>query len=240
MEIHILTAFPNMFQMPLDESIVKRAKKNNVVRIHIHDIRHYATDKHKQIDDYPYGGGAGMILKPEPIFRCVEDIYSKFQLDDTPITLLSAAGETFSQKKAVEISLRDKMVLLCGHYKGIDERVIEKLVKEEISIGDYILTGGEIPAMVIVDAVVRLLPGAMSDIDSAITDSFQSGLLDHPHYTRPETFQEMKVPSILLSGNHEKIENWRRSISLERTKTKRKDLYNKYLKSETEFNSSEN
>ncbi|NIA31834.1 MAG: tRNA (guanosine(37)-N1)-methyltransferase TrmD [Calditrichaeota bacterium] len=232
MEIHVITAFPKVFQGPLSESILKRAQSAGIVEIHLHDIRDYARDKHKQIDDYPYGGGAGMILKPEPLFRCIEDVYEKYDLGDTPLTLMSATGETYNQKKAVEISLRDKLVLLSGHYKGIDERVIEKLVDEEISIGDYILTGGEIPAVVIIDSVVRILPGAIGDIDSAINDSFQTGLLDHPHYTRPENFRSMTVPKVLLSGNHAEIEKWRRLKALERTKERRKDLYLKYIESE--------
>jgi len=232
LEIHVITAFPKVFQGPLSESILKRAQSAGIVEIHLHDIRDYARDKHKQIDDYPYGGGAGMILKPEPLFRCIEDVYEKYDLGDTPLTLMSATGETYNQKKAVEISLRDKLVLLSGHYKGIDERVIEKLVDEEISIGDYILTGGEIPAVVIIDSVVRILPGAIGDIDSAINDSFQTGLLDHPHYTRPENFRSMTVPKVLLSGNHAEIEKWRRLKALERTKERRKDLYLKYIESE--------
>jgi tRNA (guanine37-N1)-methyltransferase len=228
LEFHIITAFPNFLESPLNESIIKRARERHLVSFHFHDIREYATDKHRKVDDYPYGGGAGMILKPEPIFRCIEDIYSRFDLNDTPVTLMSAAGNLYTQKKAIEFSLREKMVILCGHYKGIDERVIEHLVREEISIGDYILTGGELPAMVIIDSVVRLIPGAISDIDSAETDSFQSGLLDHPHYTRPEVFRDMPVPGILLSGNHREIEKWRRELSLERTKAQRQDLLQKY------------
>jgi len=232
LQFHVVTAFPKFLESPLNESIIKRAQARGLVAFHFHDIRDYATDKHSKVDDYPYGGGAGMILKPEPIFRCLEDIYSKYELGDTPVTLMSAAGELYSQKKAVEFSLRDKMVLLCGHYKGIDERVIERWVDEEISIGDYILTGGELAAMVIIDSVVRLLPGAIGDIDSAETDSFQSGLLDHPHYTRPEVFDGMAVPSVLLSGNHAEIEKWRHNWSLQRTQERRKDLLQKYRETE--------
>ncbi len=232
MDIHVITAFPKVFQGPLSESILKRAQNAGIFEIHLHDMRDYTKDKHKQIDDYPYGGGAGMILKPEPLFRCIEDVYEKYDLGNTPLTLMSASGETYSQKKAVEISLRDKLVLLAGHYKGIDERVIEELVDEEISIGDYILTGGEIPAVAIIDSVVRLLPGAIGDIDSAINDSFQTGLLDHPHYTRPENYRGMTVPKVLLSGNHAEIEKWRKIKALERTKERRKDLYLKYIESE--------
>lgn len=232
MEIHIVTAFPKIFEGPLDESILKRAQSRKIVRFYLHNLRDYTTDKHHKIDDYPYGGGAGMILKPEPIFRCIEDIKEKYHLEDVPVTLMSASGETFTQKKAVEFSLREKLILLCGHYKGIDERVIEKLVDEEISIGDYILTGGEIASLVIIDSVVRLLPGAISDIDSAFTDSFQTDLLDHPHYTRPEVFRGMSVPEVLLSGNHKAIEEWRKKAAIQRTKQRRSDLYKKYKESE--------
>ncbi len=228
MEIHVVAAFPNLLSSALNDSILKRAQAKNLVSFHFHDIRDYTTDKHHQVDDYGYGGGPGMILKPEPIFRCLEDIYEKFDLKGTPVTLMSAAGEVYTQKKAIEYSLREKMVLLCGHYKGIDERVITTWVGEEISIGDYILTGGEIAAMVIIDSVVRLLPGAISDIDSAETDSFQSGLLDHPHYTRPAEFKGLKVPDVLLSGNHADIDNWRLQQSLQRTRQQRPDLYEKY------------
>lgn len=233
MEIHIVTAFPKLFEGPLDESILKRAKKANVFTVHFHDIRAYTTDKHKQIDDSPYGGGAGMIFKPEPLYRCIEDVYKEYALENTPLTLLSAGGKTYDQKKAVELSLREKIVLLCGHYKGIDQRVIDELVDEEISIGDYILTGGEIAAIAVIDSVVRLLPGSIGDIDSAINDSFQTGLLDHPHYTRPVEFRGKTVPKVLMSGNHAEIEKWRKDQALNVTQKRRKDLYLKYLKSET-------
>ncbi len=232
MQIHVVTAFPNLLSSPLSDSILKRAQDRGLVEFFFHDIRAYATDKHQQIDDYGFGGGPGMILKPEPIFRCLEDVYQRFDLKDTPVTLLSPAGELYTQAKAMQLSLREKLVLLCGHYKGIDERVIEKWVREEISIGDYILTGGELAAMVIIDSVVRLLPGAISDIDSAETDSIQSGLLDHPHYTRPQNFRGMKVPEVLLSGNHRQISEWRRQQALKRTKERRPDLYKKYLEME--------
>ena len=234
MEIHVITAFPNLFSSPLDESIIKRAVDKGLISVVLHDIRDYALDKHHQIDDYPYGGGAGMVLKPEPLFRCFETIIPQYHLEECPVTLLSAAGELFNQKRAVEMSLRDRMILLCGHYKGIDERVLDVWVDEEISIGEYVVTGGELPALVIIDAVTRLIPGAISDIDSAETDSFQCGLLDHPHYTRPEIFRDMPVPGVLLSGNHAEIEKWKRSYMLKRTSEKRKDLYNKYMESDNE------
>jgi len=227
-EIHVVAAFPGLLESALGDSILKRAQAKELVTIHLHEIRPFATDKHQQIDDYGFGGGPGMILKPEPLFRCLEDLYEKYELEGVPVTLMSASGRLFEQKQAMIFSLREKMVLLCGHYKGIDERVIQKWVTEEISIGEYILTGGEIAAMVIIDAVVRLLPGAISDIDSAETDSFQSGLLDHPHYTRPQNFRGMEVPPVLLSGNHAGIAEWRLQQSLERTRKLRPDLYEKY------------
>ncbi len=232
MQIHVITAFPKTFQGFLDESILKRAISKNTVFIHLHHIRDYATDKHQQIDDYPYGGGPGMILKPEPIFECVQDVVQTHNLQDTPVTLLTPAGETYTQKKAVELSLRDSLILLCGHYKGIDQRVIDELVDEEISIGDFVVTGGEVPAMLIIDSVIRLLPGVIGDIDSAVSDSFQTGLLDHPHYTRPETFRCASVPSVLLSGNHADIENWRQEKALDITREKRPDLYQMYIEME--------
>ncbi len=232
MQIHVITAFPKTFDGFLDESILKRAIKNELVNITLHHIRDYAMDKHQQIDDYPYGGGPGMILKAEPIFDCIEDVKRTFDMRETKVTLMTPAGDKYYQKKAVEFSLRDSMILLCGHYKGIDQRVIDDLVDEEISIGDYVLTGGELPAMMIIDSVVRLLPGVIGDIDSAVTDSFQTGLLDHPHYTRPVEFRGKKVPDVLMSGNHANIETWRADKALESTKTRRPDLYQKYVKSE--------
>jgi tRNA (guanine37-N1)-methyltransferase len=218
-----------MLDSPLNESILKRAQERGLVEIHLHDIRTYATDKHHQIDDYDFGGGPGMILKPEPLFLCITDIYQRFDLADTPVTLLTPAGEVYQQKKAIQLSLRENLVLLCGHYKGIDERVIETFVTEEISVGDYILTGGEIAAIVIIDSVVRLLPGAISDIDSAEGDSIHSGLLDFPHYTRPRELRGKQAPEILLSGDHKKINAWRQEMAIKRTQDRRKDLYEKYL-----------
>ncbi|MBN1482028.1 tRNA (guanosine(37)-N1)-methyltransferase TrmD [candidate division KSB1 bacterium] len=231
MHIHVITAFPKMFDGFLSESILKRAIEKQSVKIHLHHIRDYATDKHQQIDDYPYGGGPGMILKPDPIFRCIESVFAQYDLPDK-VTLLTPSGSRYDQQKAVEMSLRNALVLLCGHYKGIDQRVIDELVDEEISIGDYVITGGELAAMIIIDSVVRLLPGVIGDIDSAVTDSFQTGLLDHPHYTRPETFRGKKVPSVLVSGNHGEIENWRQKKALEITKARRYDLYQKYCENE--------
>jgi tRNA (guanine37-N1)-methyltransferase len=231
-DVHVITAFPKTFDGFFDESILKRAIQKGELTVHLHAIRQYAEDKHQQIDDYPYGGGAGMILKPEPIYRCIKAVYSEFDLKDVPVTLLTAAGAPYSQKKAVELSLRRALVLLCGHYKGIDQRIIDELVDEEISIGDYILTGGEVPAMCIIDSVARLLPGVIGDIDSAVTDSFQSELLDHPHFTRPEVFHGKPVPKVLLSGNHAEINKWRLEKAKETTQLRRPDIYKKYIECE--------
>jgi len=229
MQIHVITAFPKIYDGFLDESIIRKAKEKNKVEIYLHYIRDYAKGKHLQIDDYPYGGGAGMILKPEPLDACLCDVYKKFKLNDSKLTLMTPAGETWTQKKAVEFSLRENLVLLCGHYKGIDQRILDKWVDEEISVGDYVLTGGEVASMSIIDSVVRLLPGVIGDIDSACTDSFQTDLLDHPHYTRPEVFDGVSVPAVLLSGNHAKIERWKHEQSVEITKKRRMDIYKKYI-----------
>lgn len=188
------------------------------------DLRDFTEDRHKQIDDYPYGGGPGMILKPEPFFKAVEHIKTTENLTDPAIILMTPQGETFNQGKAKQLAQSTEIVFLCGHYKGVDERVRENLATEEISIGDYILTGGELTAMVVVDSVVRLLPGVIGDFESAETDSFQQSVLDWPHYTRPENFQGMRVPEVLLSGHHGEIEKWRRKKALERTQEQRADL----------------
>lgn len=224
MKIYIITAFPNLFRGPLSESIIKRAQEKNIVELEIIDLRDFTSDKHRQVDDYPYGGGAGMILKPEPFFDAVEFLKKKDGLAGPEIILMSPQGVTYDQRTAKELVKKTAMVFLCGHYKGVDERVREHLATREISIGDYILTGGELPAMVVVDSVVRLLPGAISDFDSAKTDSFETGLLDCPYYTRPENFRGMKVPDVLLSGHHNEIAKWRQKKAIELTNKKRKDL----------------
>lgn len=225
MKIHVITAFPKMFDGPLDESIIKRAQEKKLVNISIYDLRNFTTDKHQQVDDYPYGGGPGMILKPEPIFRCIEHVYSTIADEENrKLILLTPQGKKFHQEIAKNLSQLENIILLCGHYKGVDERVREYWSMEEISIGDYVLSGGELPALVVIDSVVRLIPGVISDMSSATTDSFYNQLLDCPYYTRPEIFREMKVPSVLLSGNHAEIEKWRKRKALERTLERRKDL----------------
>ncbi len=225
MRIDVVTGFPKLMDSPLNESIIKRARAKGLVEIHLHDLRNYTTDKHKTIDDTPYGGGAGMILKPEPVFACIEQLQRERQYDS--VIYLSADGERLTQEVANTVSLRQNIILLCGHYKGIDERIRTSLVTQEISIGDYVLTGGELPALVLIDCVVRLIPGVVGDSESLLTDSFQQGLLDTPQYTRPEEFKGMRVPDVLLSGNHKAIEEWRSQQQLERTKQRRSDLLKK-------------
>lgn len=227
MHIDILTALPGIVTAPLEQSILKRAARKGLVDIRVHDIRSYATDKHRQVDDYPYGGGAGMVLKPEPIFRCIEGICEEAAKAGTEIdevVYLTPDGDVFNQSIATEFSLMNHIILLAGHYKGVDQRVRDVLVTREISIGDYVLSGGELPALVLVDAMVRLLPGVLGDAGSALSDSFQNGLLDAPNYTRPATFRGMDVPDVLLSGDHERVAEWREKQRLERTYMRRPDL----------------
>ena len=227
MRIDITTSFPEMFEGFLGLSILKRAQDKGIVEIHIWDLRDFTDDRHQTVDDYPYGGGPGMILKPEPIFRAVDAIRDASQGSNAKVILMTPQGEPYNQTKAEALSLESHFVLLCGHYRGVDERVAEALVSEEISIGDYILTGGEIPALVVVDSVIRLLPGVLNDFDSAEKDSFSTGILDHPHYTRPAEFRGMKVPDVLLSGHHAQIDSWRHDKAMQKTALRRPDLLNK-------------
>lgn len=229
MDFYIVTAFPNMFQGVFGESILKRAQDAHKTTLQLFDLRDFTADKHRTVDDYPFGGGPGMILKPEPIFLCVEHIIREYTLESPRIILTSATGRTFRQDYANEIAQNSvgPIIIICGHYKGVDERVRAHLITEEISIGDYILTGGELAAMVIVDAVVRLLPGVLGDLDSALGDSFQTGLLDCPYYTRPRDFRDMETPEVLMSGNHAEIEKWRKEMSVKITKKNRPDLLKK-------------
>jgi tRNA (guanine37-N1)-methyltransferase len=222
LRIDVISAVPKLLESPFNESIVKRAKASGVVDIHVHDLRPFGIGKYKQVDDDPFGGGAGMVLRPEPIFAIVEELRSEREYDD--IIFPSPDGVTFTQPIANELSMKKNLIFICGHYKGVDERVREALVTREISLGDFVLTGGELPTAVIVDAVVRLLPGAIHDTESALLDSFQTGLLEGPIYTRPAEFNGMKVPDILLSGDHKKIDEWRLAQSLERTRERRPDL----------------
>jgi tRNA (guanine37-N1)-methyltransferase len=216
MRIDIITGLPRLLESPLQESILKRAQEKEIVEMVVHDLRAYTHDKHHTIDDTPYGGGAGMVLKPEPFFECVEELQTQRQYDE--VIFLSADGEVFTQKIATELSLKNNLMLLCGHYKGVDQRVREKLVTREISIGDYVLTGGELAAAVMVDAVVRLIPGVLNDGESALTDSFQDDLLGCQQFTRPAEFRGLTVPDVLLSGNHQEIDRWRQEQREQRTK----------------------
>jgi len=224
MRIDIVTIFPEVFPPHLETGMWAIAKKRGIVQFGVYDLRDYTEDPHRTVDDYPFGGGPGMILKPAPIFRAIKAITGTSQTPHPSIILLSPQGERFDQELAKELSQTPWLILLCGRYRGIDERVRERLVDREISIGDYVLTGGELPAMVLIDALTRLLPGVLSDIESAKEDSFYQGLLDYPHYTRPQNFQGLEVPPILLSGNHQKIRRWRRRKALEITWQKRPDL----------------
>jgi tRNA (guanine37-N1)-methyltransferase len=223
MRIDVLTLFPEMFESPLGHSILKRAQEAGVVEIVLTNIRDFATDDYKKIDDKPYGGGPGMVIMPEPVFDCFEHV-QKLAPEKGHTILLTPQGQEFDQAKAVELSKAERLILICGRYEGFDERIRTGLGAEQVSIGDYVLSGGELPAMVIADAVVRLLAGALGDLDSSKDDSFSNGLLEYPQYTRPEVFREMKVPDILLSGDHAKIAQWRRQQALERTQEWRPDL----------------
>jgi len=230
-QIDILTLFPQMFQGPFSESIIKRAIDHGLVSINIHNIRDYTHDKHHTVDDYPYGGGAGMVLKADSIFETVESIKpvtnSEKEVSELPIILLSPQGRLFSQQIALELSEQSRLIFICGHYEGVDERVREHLVTDEISIGDYVLSGGELAAMVVVDAVVRLLPGVLGDEASPADDSHSAGLLEYPQYTRPAIFRGWSVPEILLSGNHAQIAKWRREQAIIRTLKRRPELLDK-------------
>jgi tRNA (guanine37-N1)-methyltransferase len=223
MRFDILTLFPGMFAGIFEESIVKRAIEAGLVSIHLHNIRDYAVDKHHVTDDAPYGGGGGMVMKPEPIFAAVEAVLGS-DLGRTPIILLSPQGRLFTQSVAGELASYPRLALICGRYEGVDERVREHLATDEISIGDYVLSGGEIPAMVIVETVTRLLPGALGDPLAALTDSYAQGLLEGPHYTRPPVFRSYEVPSVLLAGHHGEVAKWRRRQALRRTWERRPDL----------------
>jgi len=227
MRIDILTLFPNMFSGPFAESIVKRAMDRNLISITIHNLRDWGSGKHKVVDDYPFGGGTGMVMKSEPLFEATEAIKAEGACSSAPVILLTPQGRVFNQRIAAELAALDQLILICGHYEGIDERVREHLATDEISIGDYVLTGGELAAMVVVDAVVRQLPGVLGSEDSAKDDSHISGLLEYPQYTRPRTYRGWGVPQVLLSGNHAQIAAWRRKQSILRTLSRRPELLEK-------------
>ena len=220
MKIDVLTLFPAMFAGPLDESIVRRARETGLLDLKIHNLRDWTHDRHKTVDDRPFGGGPGMLLKPEPLFEAIESL----KREKTRVILMSPAGRQFNQAIAHELARQEDLLLVSGHYEGFDERVREKLADDELSIGDYVLTNGALPAMAVIDAVVRLLPGALGDDESSHDESFSHGLLEYPQYTRPAEFGGLKVPDVLISGNHAEIEKWRREQAKLRTNERRPDL----------------
>jgi len=220
MKIDVLTLFPAMFVGPLDESIIKRARQAGLLDLQLHQLRDWAHDRHKTVDDRPFGGGPGMLLKPEPIFEAVESLVR----ENTRVILLSPSGRKFDQSIARELAKQEHLLFVTGHYEGFDERIRESLADDELSIGDYVLTNGALPAMVVIDAVTRLLPGVLGDDDSSHDESFSHGLLEYPQYTRPAEFRGMKVPDVLLSGNHAEIEKWRREKAQLQTERQRPDL----------------
>ena len=226
MRIDIITIFPQMFSAVLHASIIKRAQAKGKVKIFVHDLRHYSLDKHRKVDDRPFGGGSGMLMQAEPIFRAVESIKKKLKAKPK-VVLLCPQGDQFTQKRAKELSKCKNLILICGHYEGVDDRVREHLADLEISIGDYVLTGGELPAMVLVDSVVRLIPGVLGDKNSLNFESFEGNLLEYPQYSRPAKFRKWLVPEVLVSGAHDKISAWRKSEALKRTKQRRPDLFKK-------------
>ena len=232
MQFEVFTLLPEVFPSYLESSIIKRARQNGLLTVNVHNIRDYTHDKHHMTDDTPYGGGGGMVMKPEPVFEAIEtvlgpDLYLSAPEPACPIIMLTPQGRVFTQAVADELSQHTKIALLCGRYEGLDERIREHLVTDEISIGDYVLTGGELPALILIDAISRLIPGVLGDPTGAADDSHATGLLEYPHYTRPPEFRDWEVPPILLSGDHAKVDQWRREQSLLRTLTKRPDLLEK-------------
>jgi tRNA (guanine37-N1)-methyltransferase len=230
--VDIVTIFPQMIEPALAEGVVGRARTKGLVEVRARDLRDYTSDRHRVVDDMPFGGGPGMVMKPEPLFRAIEEIRAERNAErseiergaPTAVILTTPQGRRFSHAEAVRFSRMERLIIICGRYEGVDERVAEALVTDEISIGDYVLTGGELPALVVVDAVVRLVPGVVGDEESVAADSFVDGLLDYPHYTRPAEFKGMKVPDVLLSGHHAEIQRWRREQQLRRTEERRPDL----------------
>lgn len=227
LSIDIVSAVPDLVEGPLKESILLKAQEKGLVRLRVHDLRDYSDDPHRQIDDYPFGGGGGMVLKPEPIFACIESLAAEAEAEGRPydeIIYMTPDGVRFDQHVANELSIKKNLLILAGHYKGVDQRVRDSLVTKEISIGDYVLSGGELPALIVVDAVVRLVPGVLGDAESALSDSFQDDLLGAPVYTRPAAFRDMEVPEALRSGDHRRIADWRENERVTRTREKRPDM----------------
>ncbi len=234
MRIHVMTLFPEMFFGPLGSSIIKRAQEDQKLSIQYYQIRDYSTNKHQKVDGYPYGGGSGMVMTPQPIIDAYREI--RKNSSENPRTIyLSPKGKMFTQQMAMELSKEEELIFLCGHYEGVDQRVIDEIVTDEISIGDYVLTGGELPAMVMIDAVSRMIPGVLSSAEAYEDESIHSGLLEYPQYTRPPSFEGKDVPKVLLSGDHEKIRKWRRSEALRITKERRPDLFQRIELSKEDY-----
>ena len=229
MRFHVMTLFPDMINNAMNTSITGRAIESGVLSINAVDIRDYTLDKHKRVDDYPYGGGAGMVMQAQPVVDCYKAIVKDNDIKKPRVIFLTPQGRTFNQEIARELAKEEDLIFLCGHYEGIDERAIELIVTDNISIGDYVLTGGEMPAMIMMDCISRLVPGVLGNESSASDESFSDGLLEYPQYTRPETFEGKTVPEVLLSGHHANINKWRHEMSLERTKERRPDLYEAYI-----------
>ncbi len=242
MRFHIMTLFPDMVLAGLSDSMIGRARDKGIIDIEAVNIRDFAFNKHNKVDDYTYGGGAGMLMQAEPVYLCYEDIIKRIRQvrgegseeKKTRVIYLTPQGSVFNQKMAAELAGEEDLILLCGHYEGIDERVLEEIVTDNVSVGDYVLTGGEIPAMLLVDAVGRLVPGVLSNSVSPETESFGNGLLEYPQYSRPEVWHDLAVPGILLSGDHAKVDRWRLEQSLSRTRQRRPDLYERYIKDHPE------
>lgn len=225
-----MTLFPDIFNSYMNESIMKRAVDKGSIEVYIYNIRDFSNNKHKRVDDYPFGGGAGMLMTPQPIYDTYMHIVNTHDIKNPRVIYLTPKGKVHSQEIAQDMSISDDIILLCGHYEGIDQRIIDLIVTDEISIGDYVLTGGELPALILIDSISRLIPGVLSQNESFEEESFKDNLLEYPHYTRPREFMGMKVPDILLSGNHKKIEQWRYDESVKVTKERRPDLYKKTCK----------
>ncbi len=222
----LISAVPDLLESPLNHSIIRIARERGLAETHIHNLRDYSEDKHRKIDDYPYGGGAGMVLIPQPVFSCVESLQDQRKYDE--VIFMTPDAPQFTQKDANRLSLSSNLMIICGHYKGIDQRIRDSIVTAEYSVGDFVLSGGELPALMVTDAVIRLIPGVLGDSESALSDSFMDDLLDAPAYTRPADFRGMRIPEVLTSGNHEKVREWRLSQSEEKTKQLRPDLYKLY------------
>ena len=225
-----MTLFPEIFHSYMSESIMKRAIEKEIIEVHVYNIRDFSANKHKKVDDYPFGGGAGMLMTPQPIYDTYKHIVETHNIENPRVVYLTPKGKVYKQDIACDLSSNEDIILLCGHYEGIDQRIIDLIVTDEISIGDYVLTGGELPALIMIDSIARLIPGVLSQNESFEEESFKDDLLEYPHYTRPREFMGMKVPDVLLSGNHQKIERWRLEESKKITKLRRPDLYKKSCK----------